>query len=290
MTKIGFIGYGEAAKAIVSGLLENGLQPENVYGWSRSLYKADPATLNVNRAESMEEIFRLCKVVICITPASASVGVAEACKGFMTPDHIYVDVSSSSPKVMQDVWAIIKDTGVQFADGALLDTVPKYRHRVPTVLAGNGAQAAYDALIPYNWNLEVVGTEPGSACAIKMLRSVYTKSLLGVCFEMLEAAAHYGIDDYIMASLAKTMDEKDFVSGMTGRTCGGVIHAGRRSVELMMAAEMLEEDGLSSGVCRASAEKLKEIGELNLKDKLGDYRPKTWKEAVQCVMDAKAGK
>ena len=83
---------------------------------------------------------------------------------------------------------------------------------------------------------------------------------------------------------------KDFVSGMTGRTCGGVIHAGRRSVELMMAAEMLEEDGLSSGVCRASAEKLKEIGELNLKDKLGDYRPKTWKEAVQCVMDAKAGK
>jgi 3-hydroxyisobutyrate dehydrogenase-like beta-hydroxyacid dehydrogenase len=290
MTKIGFIGYGEAAKAIISGLLENGLQPENVYGWSRSLYKADPATLNVNRAESMEEIFKICKVVICITPASASVGVAEACKDFMTPDHIYVDVSSSSPKVMQDVWAIIKDTGVQFADGALLDTVPKYRHRVPTVLAGNGAQAAYDALIPYNWNLEVVGTEPGSACAIKMLRSVYTKSLLGVCFEMLEAAAHYGIDDYIMASLAKTMDEKDFVSGMTGRTCGGVIHAGRRSVELMMAAEMLEEDGLSSGVCRASAEKLKEIGELNLKDKLGDYRPKTWKEAVQCVMDAKAGK
>ena len=290
MTKIGFIGYGEAARAIVSGLLENGLQPENVYGWSRSLHKADPATLNVIRAESLEEIFKICKVVICITPASASVGVAEACKDFMTPDHIYVDVSSSSPKVMQDVWAIIKDTGVQFADGALLDTVPKYRHRVPTVLAGNGAQAAYDALIPYNWNLEVVGTEPGSACAIKMLRSVYTKSLLGVCFEMLEAAAHYGIDDYIMASLAKTMDEKDFVSGMTGRTCGGVIHAGRRSVELMMAAEMLEEDGLSSGVCRASAEKLKEIGELNLKDKLGDYRPKTWKEAVQCVMDAKAGK
>ena len=290
MTKIGFIGYGEAARAIISGLLENGLQPENVYGWSRSLYKADPATLNVNRAESMEEIFKLCKVVICITPASASVGVAEACKDFMTPDHIYVDVSSSSPKVMQDVWAIIKDTGVQFADGALLDTVPKYRHRVPTVLAGNGAQAAYDVLSQYNWNLEVVGTEPGSACAIKMLRSVYTKSLLGVCFEMLEAAAHYGIDDYIMASLAKTMDEKDFVSGMTGRTCGGVIHAGRRSVELMMAAEMLEEDGLSSGVCRASAEKLKEIGELNLKDKLGDYRPKTWKEAVQCVMDAKAGK
>ena len=41
-------------------LLENGLAPENVYGWSRSLYKADPETLNVVRAESMEEIFKLC--------------------------------------------------------------------------------------------------------------------------------------------------------------------------------------------------------------------------------------
>lgn len=288
--KIGFIGYGEAARAIAEGLQENGLAREDVYGWSRSIATADPATVNVTVAASKEEMFKLCKVVICITPASASVVVAQECKGFMTPDHIYVDVSSSSPKVMEDVWNVIRDTGVQFADGALLDTVPKYRHKTPTVLAGNGAQAAFDALSPYGWALEVVGERPGSACAIKMLRSVYTKSLLGVCFEMLEAAAHYGIDDYIMASLAKTMDEKDFVSGMTGRTCGGVIHAGRRSVELMMAAEMLEEDGLSSGVCRASAEKLKEIGELNLKEKLGDYRPKTWKEAVQCVMDAKAGK
>ena len=285
--KIGFIGYGEAARAIAEGLQENGLAREDVYGWSRSIAQADPATINVTVAASKEDIFKLCKVVICITPASASVAVAEECKGYMTPDHIYVDVSSSSPKVMQDVWTIIKDTGVQFADGALLDTVPKYRHKTPTVLAGNGAQAAFDALSAYGWAVEVVGDQPGSACAIKMLRSVYTKSLLGVCFEMLEAAAHYGIEDYIMESLAKTMDDKDFVSGMNGRTCGGVLHAGRRSVELMMAADMLSEDGLSSGVCRASAEKLKEIGELNLKEKLGDFRPKTWKEAIECIQKAK---
>ena len=63
--KIGFIGYGEAARAIAEGLQENGLAREDVYGWSRSLSKADPATINVTRAESKEEIFKLCKVVIC---------------------------------------------------------------------------------------------------------------------------------------------------------------------------------------------------------------------------------
>jgi len=104
---------------------------------------------------------------------------------------------------------------------------------------------------------------------------------------MLEAAVHYGIEDYIMTSLAKTMDEKDFISGMSGRTCGGVIHAARRAEELAMAADMMEEAGLSAGVSRAGAEKLKEIGELNLKEKLGSYRPRTWKEAMYCVRDAK---
>lgn len=283
--KLGFIGYGEAAKAISGGLKEEGLQEQ--YGWDIRWQISEGETPAATRVESLEELFGTCDVVVCLTPASASIAVAQQCKEYMTKEHIYVDASSSSPKVMETVWDIIKDTGVQFADGALLDTVPKYRHKTPLVLAGNGAQAAYDALVAYGMQAEVVGTEPGSACAIKMLRSVYTKAHLACAFEMLEAAVHYGVEDYIMASLAKTMDEKDFVSGMSGRTCGGVIHAARRSEELAMAAEMMEESGLSAGVVKAGAEKLREIGELNLKEKLGAYRPKTWKEAMHCVKQAK---
>lgn len=283
--KLGFIGYGEAAKAISGGLKEEGLQEQ--FGWDIRWQINEGETPAATRVESMQELFATCDVVMCLIPASASIAVAQQCKEFMTKDHIYVDASSSSPKVMETVWDIIKDTGVQFADGALLDTVPKYRHKTPLVLAGNGAQAAYDALVPYGMQAEVVGTEPGSACAIKMLRSVYTKAHLACAFEMLEAAVHYGVEDYIMASLAKTMDEKDFVSGMSGRTCGGVIHAARRSEELAMAADMMEESGLSAGVAKAGAEKLREIGELNLKEKLGAYRPKTWKEAMHCVKQAK---
>lgn len=284
--KLGFIGYGEAARIIAAGLREEGLQ--EMYGWSRSIWQVEnPETLGVIRAASPEELFHLCDVVMCLTPASASVSVAQQCKDFMTPSHIYIDASSSSPRVMETVWEIIRDTGVQFADGALLDSVPKYRHKTPLVLAGCGAQAACDALTPYGMAAEVVGTEPGSACAIKMLRSIYTKAHLACAFEMLEAAVHYGIEDYIMASLAKTMDEKDFITGMSGRICGGVIHAARRSEELAMAADMIEESGLSAVVARAGAGKLREIGELNLRNKLGGNRPKTWKEAIHCVKNAK---
>ena len=62
-------------------------------------------------------------------------------KGFMTPDHIYVDVSSSSPKVMEDVWNVIRDTGVQFADGALLEA--EYAAWETEVMKGYEAQDGF---------------------------------------------------------------------------------------------------------------------------------------------------
>ena len=283
--KLGFIGYGEAGQIISDDLKEKGLQEQYVWVRRREVYEKEFP--EVTFVKSTEELFGVCDFVICLTPASASIAIAEQCKEYMTKDHIYVDASSSSPKVMETVWDIIKDTGVQFADGALLDTVPKFRYKTPLVLAGNGAQAAYDILVSYGMNVEVVGENPGSACAIKMLRSVYTKAHLACAFEMLEAAVHYGIEDYVMESLAVTMDKYNFLDGMSSRTCGGVIHAARRGEELAMAAEMLEESGLSAGVAKAGAEKLQEIGKLNLKEKLGTYRPKTWKEAMHAVKQAK---
>lgn len=281
--KLGYIGYGEAARAIAEGLREEGLREQ--YGWSRSIGQADPAMLGVVPAASLRELVEDCDVILCLTPASASVSVAEQCRPFLNKEKIYVDASSSSPAVMEQVWSILKDTGVRFADGALLDTVPKYRHKTPLVLAGSGAEEACAVLKAWGMAAEVVGTEPGSACAIKMLRSLYTKAHLACAFEMLEAAAHFGVEDYVMTSLAKTMDEKDFLSGMSGRTCGGVIHAARRAEELQMAAEMMEESGLSAQVARAGAEKLRQIGELRIRERFD--RPKTWKEAISCVKRAK---
>ena len=281
--KLGFIGYGEAAHAIAKGYQAEGLQ--EMYAWSL-VFINDPAEAGVTKLETQEEIFKKCNVIMVIVPGSAAVSVAEACKPYMTPNHIYLDVSTSSPKDMRTAWEIVKDTGVKFVDGAMLDTVPKFGHKVPTVLSGNGAQAAYDALMPYHADMEVISENPGDAGAIKLLRSVYTKNHLALAFEMLEAASFYGVEDYVMASLAETMDSKSFIEGMNGRTCGGVIHAERRSHELVSAAEMLEADGLNAGITWAGAAKLKEVGELNIREKVAK-KPKTWKEAVQCIKDAK---
>lgn len=285
--KLGFIGYGEASHAIAKGYQAEGLK--DMYAWSL-VYINDPAEAGVTKVETQEEVFQNCDVIMVVVPGAAAVSVATACKPFMTPNHIYLDVSTSSPKDMRTVWETIKDTGVLFADGAMLDTVPKFGHKVPTVLSGNGAQAAYDALTPYHADMEVISENPGDADAIKLLRSVYTKNHLALALEMLEAASFYGVEDYVMNSLAETMDSKTFIEGMDGRTCGGVIHADRRSHELASAAEMMEADGLSAGITWAGSAKLKEIGALNIREKVGTNKPKTWKQAVDCIKKYKEEK
>ena len=91
------------------------------------------------------------------------------------------------------------------------------------------------------------------------------------------------VADYVMQGLAETMDNKTFIEGMNERLSGGVLHATRRSFELAMAAEMLDDAGLDSSVSTAAAQKLRKLGEMNLKEKLGDYRPTDWKDALRCI-------
>ena len=202
---------------------------------------------------------------------------------YLSSRHLYVDLSTAAPADMKIAAGIVEKTGALFADGAMMDTVPRHGYRVPTVLSGPGAQAALDAMTAYGARMEIVGGTPGDASAVKLLRSVYTKAHLAVAYELLEAADHFGVAEYVMNSLAETMDSKTFLEGMNGRVCSGLIHADRRSHELSSAAQMLEDEGLKAPVCRAGAEKLREIADLHIREKAGGVRPKDWEEAVEWI-------
>ena len=278
--KLGFIGYGEAANALAAGYRTEGLT--ELYAWSQ-VYRNDPDAEGVKKLESPEQLCNACDLIMVLVPGPEAIHAAETCKPFLRPRHIYLDLTTAAPTDMKKVWGILRETGVRFADGAMLDSVPKFREKVPTVLCGAGAKAAFDALTPYGANMEIVGEEPGAADAIKLLRSVYTKAHLACAFEMLEAASYYGVEDYVMQSLAVTMDGKTFIEGMNDRISRGLLHADRRSHELSAAADMLEADGLKAPVCRAGAEKLAEIGALNIRDKMPGYCPKDWKEAIEIL-------
>ncbi len=279
--KLGYIGYGEAAYYMSAGLAEQGVEQ---YACSRNFsYKGKPEDVGVKRCSSYEELFSICDTVFAMTPNTAAVPTAEKAVPYLRKGIVYVDLSSAAPKLMEQAAELVTPTGALFVDAAMLDSLPKYRSRVRIVTSGEGSEELSRRLEGLDMRVDIVGDRPGAASAIKLLRSLYTKTHLGFALEMLEGAAHYGVADYVMKGLAETMDDKDFITGMNERLSGGVLHATRRSHELAMAAEMLDDAGLDSSISTAAAQKLRKLGELNLKEKLGDYRPTDWKDALRCI-------
>ncbi len=282
--KLGYIGYGEAAYAMSCGVAELKLPDLVQAACSRTFsYKGKPEDAGVIRCSSYEEMAALCDTIFCMTPNTAAVPTARAMAPFLKPGQLYADLSSAAPKLMEEAAEIIEKSGALFADAAMLDGLPKFRNKVNIVVSGTGADEFLKRTAAFLPNVEKVGEKPGEASAIKMLRSLYTKAHLAIAFDMIEGAAAYGVEDYVMQSLAETMDGKDFITGMNGRISGGIIHAARRADELEMAAGMLEDAGLDPGLTLAAAEKLRDIGRLDLKNKITGERPKTWKGALEWI-------
>lgn len=282
--RIGYIGYGEAAYAMSCGIADEKTGVEQ-YACSRSFsYRGKPEDAGVKRCSSYEELSSVCDMIFVMTPNVAALATAEKVAPFLREGMLYVDLTSSAPKLMQQAAELVERSGAHFVDAAMLDRLTKFRNKVKIVVSGSGADEFMAHTEEFGMCVEKIGNKPGEASAIKMLRSLYTKAHLAFALEMLEGAASYGVEDYVMKSLAETMDCKDFVSGMDDRTCGGIFHAARRADELEMAANMLDDAGVYSGTSHAAAEKLREIGRLNLKEKLNGECPTTWKGAVQAII------
>ena len=286
--RLGFIGYGDAARAVAKGIHGEGTCSE-MTAWSKSMQKCDlPDENGVTYAGSRKELVEGSDIIFVMVPGSVAVACAEETASLLDSGKLYVDLCTASPRDMRLVEEIITKSGAGFADGAMMDTVPKYMHRVPITLCGKNAYEAEKIMCSFGMVITNLGEEPGKADAMKLLRSMYTKAHLACVFEMLEAAEHYGVAEFVMDGLAKTMDNKTFVEGMDSRCAGGVIHAARRAHELDSAAQMLEEDGLPAYVSRAGAQKLREIGELDIRNNLTHGRPETWQEAMDYIIERKA--
>jgi len=285
---IGFIGYGDAAQAIAKGLHEETGIGE-MRAWSVVLDGAEqPDEHGVLVYGTLEELIGNADLLFALVPGAAAIDVARKSAAFLKPDQLYVDLTTSSPTDMKQVEKIIKATGAKFADGAMMDTVPKHNHRVPITLCGPDVTEAEEKMKAIGMRIDALGEETGKADAVKLLRSMYTKAHLACVFEMLEAAEHFGVAEYVMDGLAVTMDSETFHQGMDKRVAGGVIHAERRSHELACAADMLEQEGFSALMSRAGSEKLKQVGKLDIRNHLTHGRPATWQEALRYLVERRA--
>ena len=116
----------------------------------------------------------------------------------------------------------------------------------------------------------------GTSSTIKMIRSIMVKGIEAVVVECVLSAVHEGIDEAVLASLAKTFpgfDWPDRAAYMLERV---MVHGRRRAEEMREVAKTVDELGLEGRMARASAGWQETIGNLELnqlsEEEKADYR------------------
>lgn len=287
--KVGFIGYGEAAYNISLGLGGEGLtgirandamMDHEVMG-KQVHSRAEEA--GVTLIASAKEVAQWADIIFAAVPSSFTMDVCEEIKDCLGPDKLYVDVSASTPATKEAIWEAIKDTGVLFADAAMLGSLPKDKHKVPITASGNGAAKFQDLMTPYGMKITLAGEKAGSASAIKLVRSIFMKGIASLMIEMLQAADAYGVSDEVVASVSKSMDNIPFTSHLDRLVTGSALHCVRRAAELKGSIAMLSEAELSPEMTVATKHRLEALESYEFAKQYVDHKPAGWQEIIEAI-------
>jgi 3-hydroxyisobutyrate dehydrogenase-like beta-hydroxyacid dehydrogenase len=208
-------------------------------------------------------------------------------KSELRPGQIYADVSASTPATKIAIWEQIKDTGVYFADAAMLGSLPQDKHRVPITVSGNGAEKFKEAMEPYGMRITLAGDKAGAASAIKLVRSIFMKGIATLMIETMQAADAYDVTDEIVASIGKSMDGIPFSQHLDRLIIGSALHAKRRAAEMKGSIAMLEEEKLSSEMTVATKHRLEDLIPYNFAEKYVGGKPKSFSEVIEAIRPEK---
>lgn len=292
--KIGFIGFGEAAFNLASGLGTEGISKMIAYDSMENdlvrgkLIKSYAQESNVTLVPNAAELVRSVDIIISAVPSTYALSICKDIKIHLRKNQMYVDVSASTPYVKEQIWDLIKDKDILFVDAAMMGSLPKEKHKVPITASGNGADKFKELMTPYNMNIKTVGEKAGAASAIKLIRSIFMKGIAALMIEMLQAADAYGVADEVIESIAKSMDSTDFNSHLDRLVTGSAIHCKRRGDELKGSIELLQDVNLDSGMTKASMERLQSLEKYEFAKRYIDNKPSGWEEIIE-ILEFKIG-
>lgn len=247
--EIAVLGLGEAGGRIAADLVAAGCA---VRGWDPvarppGIPVADDGPTAVGGAD----------VVLSVNAAAVALEVVEGVAGALDAATLYADLNTSSPGLKRQLAEALPCV---FADIALVGTVPATGLRTPALASGAGAERFAALLGPLGMPIEVVGSEPGDAASLKLLRSVFMKGIAAAALESLAAARAVGAEERVRADVASVLGEPLLERLLTGSEA----HAARRVEEMRAAAAYLEEVGVEPRVAMAAAGWLAQLRDTSI--------------------------
>lgn len=262
--KIGFLGYGEAARAFRGGLARDGL---SFLAHDLKLVAGDDAMRQAmlddgaRPCHSVAELSEADWVFSAVT-ADQSLLAIEPLLPHLRARQVVFDINSVSPDRKRETSLRVERAGARYIDMAVMAPVHPRKHATPVLIAGPDADILLPDLLALGFSASIAAGGPGAATAIKMVRSVFVKGLEAITVETLLAAEASGCLEAIVASISGSypgLDWPRFAEYQFQRT---TVHGARRSAEMRECAATLDALGLSGALAHAIADIQADMGRI----------------------------
>lgn len=245
-------GLGEAGSLLAADLLAAGAE----------LHGFDPAEVGtpegVERYVHPSLAVRNADLVLAVTGgADAKLAMLQSLDAVRT-DAVYADLSTSSPALKNELAAVAGQRELQFADVALMASVPGLGLTTPALVAGSGATRCASLVNDLGGRMEPIEGPPGAAAAKKLIRSVMMKGTAAVLLESLEAGAAIDDIEWLWENLTGEITSADR-SWLRRLVTGSKTHAQRRIHEMEAAEDMLDSLSVPAPMTRATIESLNRL-------------------------------
>lgn len=191
-------------------------------------------------------------VVVSAVFGTVARSLFEACLPHLQAGALYADMTTADPHDMRacNLSAQASGNSVHFVDVAITGAVNLGGPKTPLLVAGDMAHRVQELFSPFGGSVRVVGTQPGDAASLKLLRSIFTKGLEALAVECLVTAEQMGLREPLYAVL-QDMDETPVRTLMESMVRTHIPHSARRRNEVAEAQQQMAQQGLSPVVSPA---------------------------------------
>jgi 3-hydroxyisobutyrate dehydrogenase-like beta-hydroxyacid dehydrogenase len=232
---VGFIGFGEVASTLARGLMEGGVEVYTCLEGRSTRTRDLSRSINVQLCSNHQEMAEKVEMIFSAVTPSQAIPVAREVGKIR---GVYVDLNNVSPATVKEALEGVQSPNT--VDAAILGSVSKKGLKVKIIASGEGAEE-FAQLNDYGMDIEVIGSEPGQASAIKMLRSAYTKGVSALLLESLLTAYRMGIDEQVLKYISET-EGPGFEESAVSRITNSLYHAHRRSEEMEEEIKMISAE------------------------------------------------
>ncbi|MGW7924760.1 DUF1932 domain-containing protein [Staphylococcus xylosus] len=270
---IGFIGFGEVGKELSKGFSKYDVN--RIYAYDPLLIGSDSEKLSevteINYVEKAEIVAKqVLSILFVAVPATKTVEAWSEISDVVANETVLVDLTTASSQEKNKVNEMMFDKGMTIIDAAILGALKVFQNEVPILASGEQTNKFIELGYQIGMNITKLNEKVGDATNFKFVRSIFTKGLSALLFEVMASADQLNISEEIYESITSTMDKDDFGEIISRYIKSNVKHSQRREKEMKNVSEFLEYHHMEPVMTKATIEKLQNITQANLESKLRD--------------------